>query len=198
MLRAMFALGLQQEQANTVSWGGFEGGIRGWAGLGLGLLCGWVSKTGTCCVGWWGTWQARLRVAGKGGCWDSRRDLLRKQACASSRWPSLHFHHAVQRTPLAYLLLHPSPAAAPCVTSRPTCSVPAPSRACVLARSLPASPLPTQQIPFVADGMCNGVRFGLVAGKQRLLAADQVRQGGRRFGLEQVEGLERGSSGCWR
>ena len=32
-----------------------------------------------------------------------------------------------------------------------------------------------QQVPFLSDGMCNGVRWGLVAGQQRLLAADQVR-----------------------
>jgi hypothetical protein len=32
-----------------------------------------------------------------------------------------------------------------------------------------------QQVPFLSDGMCNGVRWGLVVGRQRLLAADQVR-----------------------
>ena len=32
-----------------------------------------------------------------------------------------------------------------------------------------------QQVPFLSDGMCNGVRWGLVGGQQRLLAADQVR-----------------------
>ncbi len=38
----------------------------------------------------------------------------------------------------------------------------------------PALTLPPIQVPFLSDGMTNGVRWGTVAGQLRLLAADQV------------------------
>lgn len=39
--------------------------------------------------------------------------------------------------------------------------------------ALGLDPIQAQEMPFLSDGMCNGVRWGRVAGRQRLLAADQ-------------------------